>query len=45
MPTSMVGPTPTTVSISRWMPSRTMMRCSAIGMTMALKTSAIAAVT
>ena len=42
MPSSMVRPTPTTFSISRWMPSRTMIRCSATGMTMALKTSAIA---
>jgi hypothetical protein len=40
----MVGPTPTTVSISRWMPRRTMIRCSATGMIMALKTSAIPAV-
>ena len=42
MPSSIAGPTPTTVSISRWMPSRTMIRCSATGMTIALKTSAIA---
>src|SRR5512143_2554814 len=44
MPSSMAGPTPTTVSISRWMPRRTMMRCRAVGMTMALNTSAIIAV-
>src|SRR5215467_12928655 len=45
MPNSIVGPTPTTVSISRWMPRRTMIRCNAIGMMMALNNSAIAAVT
>jgi hypothetical protein len=45
MPPSIVMPTPTTVSISRWMPSRTIMRCSATGMTIALKIKAIAAVT
>src|SRR5580704_15803622 len=44
IPSSIVGPTPTTVSISRWMPSFTMIRCSATGMTMALNTSAIIAV-
>ena len=41
MPSSMVRPTPTTVSIWRWMPSLTMIRCSAIGMMMALKMSAM----
>src|SRR5262249_19226927 len=45
MPNSMAVPTPTTFSISRWMPSRTMMRCRATGMTMALKTRAMRAVT
>ena len=45
MPSSIAGPTPTTFSISRWMPSRTMMRWSATGMMIALKTSAMAAVT
>src|SRR5262245_49792844 len=45
MPTSMAVPTPTTFSISRWIPSRTMIRCSAIGMMTALNTSAISAVT
>ena len=45
MPPSMVMPTPTTVSISRWMPSRTITRCSTTGMTIALKASAIVAVT
>ena len=45
MPISMAVPTPTTFSISRWMPSRTMIRCSATGMMIALNTSAIAAVT
>jgi hypothetical protein len=45
MPSSMAEPTPTTFSISRWMPSRAMIRCSATGMTIALNTSAIAAVT
>src|SRR6185437_12165273 len=44
MPSSMVGPVPTTVSISRWMPSRTIMRCKAVGITMALNTKAIVAV-
>ncbi len=44
MPASMVRPMLTTVSISRWMPRRNTMRRSAIGMTMALKPSAIAAV-
>ena len=44
MPASMVGPMPTTVSMVRWMPSRTTMRCSATGMMMALSTSAISAV-
>ena len=42
-PRSMVGPMPTTVSISRWMPSRITTRCSATGMMMPLSTSAIAA--
>jgi hypothetical protein len=41
----MVNPTPTAVSISRWIPSLTMIRCSATGMTIALNTSAIDAVT
>ena len=45
MPASMVGPMPTTVSMVRWMPRRCTMRRSARGMTMALKTSAITAVT
>src|SRR4029079_167342 len=45
MPASMVRPTPPTVSISRWMPRRWTMRWSTVGMTIALKTSAIAAVT
>ena len=31
MPSSIVGPTPTTFSIWRWMPSLTMIRCSAVG--------------
>ena len=44
MPPSMVCPIPTTVSIVRWMPSRTMMRWSATGMMMALTTSAMPAV-
>ena len=44
MPASMAIPTPKTVSISRWMPRRTMMRCKANGITMALKTRAIPAV-
>ena len=39
-----VGPTPTTSSISRWMPSCLMIRCSAIGITSALNTSAMPAV-
>ena len=45
MPASMVGPMPTTVSMVRWMPSRTTTRRSATGMMMALSTRAIAAVT
>src|SRR6185312_14812802 len=45
MPISMVGPTPPTVSISRWMPSRTMIRCRAVGIIAALKISAMPAVT
>src|SRR4029077_6078454 len=45
IPSNIAGPTPTTFSISRWMPRRTMIRCSATGITMALNTSAIAAVT
>ena len=45
MPASMVRPTPTTVSIVRWMPRRSTMRCRATGMTIALNSSAIAAVT
>ena len=45
MPSSMAVPTPTTFSISRWMPSCTMIRCKATGMTIALNTSAIVAVT
>src|SRR6185369_15406740 len=44
MPASMVWPMLPTVSMVRWMPSRTMMRCSATGMTMALTTSAMPAV-
>ena len=44
MPASMVGPMPPTVSIVRWMPSRTTTRCSATGMMMALRTRAMAAV-
>src|SRR5581483_6247275 len=44
MPASIVSPKPIAVSISRWMPSRTMIRCSATGMMMALNTSAISAV-
>src|SRR5271165_6107077 len=44
-PASIVGPTPTTFSTSRWMPSSAMMRCSAIGITIALKAKAMAAVT
>src|SRR5437016_7810234 len=43
-PPSMVMPTPTTVSISRWMPSRTMILCSATGITIALKAKAMSAV-
>ena len=41
----MVGPPPITCSISRWMPSRRTIRCSAVGMMKPLTTSAIAAVT
>src|SRR6185295_1492017 len=44
MPASIVCPTPTTGSIVRWIPSRTMMRCRANGITSALTTRAIAAV-
>ena len=44
MPASMVCPMPTTGSMVRWMPSRTMMRWSTTGITTALTTSAIAAV-
>jgi len=44
MPASMVKPVPTTVSISRWMSSRSTIRLSAAGMMVALKTSAINAV-
>jgi hypothetical protein len=44
MPASMVGPMPTTVSMVRWMPSRTTMRRSATGMTTAFNASAISAV-
>ena len=45
MPASIVSPMPTTVSSVRWMPSRSTIRCSATGITIALNTSAIAAVT
>ena len=45
MPASMAMPTPTTFSISRWMPSLTIIRCKATGMMIALKTRAIMAVT
>ena len=44
MPASMVGPTPTTVSIVRWMPSRTTIRRNATGITTAFSPSAMSAV-
>ena len=44
IPASIVRPMPTTGSMVRWIPSRTMMRWRTVGMTIALTMSAIAAV-
>ena len=44
MPASIVSPMPTTGSMVRWIPRRTMMRWSTVGITIAFTMSAIAAV-